>query len=114
MVLSKLPSPTLYAAAVRVQLPNILYNALMYFAAASVDFTISWRSSMFPFTFKPKERAVPGINCQYPEAPLGDVPDFNPLSTKGIYLKSSGIPCFLKIGSIVGNHCSALRCSLCV
>src|SRR5690606_23247143 len=99
-------------AATNVQFPKISCRAFKYLAAASVDFNISWRSSTFEFTLRPKARAVPGINCQYPDAPRCEVPERSPLSTKGMYLKSSGIPCFFKIGNNFGNHYYAVRCSL--
>ena len=63
------PGPPLYAARTRSQSPsNILLSALRYFAAASVAFSGSDRSSTNQSVFSPCSLAVAFMNCHGPLA----------------------------------------------
>src|SRR5687768_13559683 len=63
------PGPPLYAASTRFQSPsNILLRVLRYFAAATVAFSGSDRSSMNQSVFNPCSRAVGFMNCHGPLA----------------------------------------------
>ena len=65
-------APTLYAARASDQSPNCACRSRRYRAAARVDFRTSRRSSVSLVIVRPKRRAVSGMNCQIPRAPLGE------------------------------------------
>src|ERR1035437_9853439 len=65
-------SPTLYAARTSDQSSNCACRSRRYRAAARVDFGTSRRSSVSLFIVRPERRAVSGMNCQIPRAPLGE------------------------------------------
>src|SRR5688572_3893706 len=63
------PGPPLYAASTRFQSPsNILLRVFRYFAAATVAFSGSERSSMNQSVLRPCSRAVGFMNCHGPFA----------------------------------------------
>ena len=52
----------------RCQSPNMPWSALRYFAAATVAFCGSARSSMYQSAASPFSMAVPRMNCHTPRA----------------------------------------------
>ena len=88
------PGPPLYDASARCQSPsNILFSASRYFAAASVAFSGSERSSMYQSWRSPFSTAVPCMNCHTPLALVRDRAfGLNALSMSGTYARSSGSP----------------------
>ena len=79
------PGPPLYDASARCQSPsNIPASVVRYFAAASVAFSGSERSSMYQSCLNPFSMPVPRMNCQTPFACARDSAfGLNALSTSG-------------------------------
>ncbi|PYR02731.1 MAG: hypothetical protein DMF97_03845 [Acidobacteria bacterium] len=88
------PGPPLYDASARCQSPlNSFERVFRYFAAATVAFSGSDRSSMYQSRRKPFSAAVPAMNCHTPFALTRDSAlGLNALSTSGTYARSSGNP----------------------
>src|SRR5688572_29563658 len=100
------PGPPLYAASTRFQSPlNILLSVFRYFAAATVAFSGSDRSSMNQSIFRLWSFAVGFMNCHGPFALAFErALVLNELSMIGMYARSSGRPSARKTAWIIGMY----------
>src|SRR5258707_9026496 len=100
------PGPPLYAARTRLQSPlNMRLRVFRYFAAATVAFSGSDRSSMNQSVLSPCSFAVGFMNCHGPFALAFDrALVLNELSMIGMYARSSGSPSARNTLWIIGRY----------